>query len=74
MSEGDEAKPDDDEDMLNLNTNITDPDLLGGETNIESENFCLLAGLDTQVDNQTDLLDMQGEGLAVQDSKNLLDI
>ena len=35
--------------MPNLETDESESDLLGGETQTESEN--LLAGLDTQVDN-----------------------
>ena len=73
MSDGEEAKPDDDENILNLDNNEAESDLLVGVTQTESTN--LLAGLDTQVDNQMDLLSLQGEGKISQDNQkmNLLD-
>ena len=72
MSDGDEAKPDDDdENILKLDTKSTESDMHGGQTQTDSENLVLLSGLDTQVDNQTGLLDMQGERLVRQESKNI---
>ena len=73
MSDGEEAKPNDDENILNLDNNEAESDLLVGVTQTESTN--LLAGLDTQVDNQMDLLSLQGEGKISQDNQkmNLLD-
>ena len=57
MSDGEEAKPNDDEIILKLDDNKAASDLLGDDTQTESTN--LLAGLDTQVDNQIDLLSLQ---------------
>ena len=73
MSDGEEAKPNDDENILNLDNNEAESDLLVGVTQTESTN--LLAGLDTQVDNQMDLLSLQGEGKISQDNQkmNLVD-
>jgi hypothetical protein len=50
VSDGEEAKPNDDD-------NKALSDLLGDDTQTESTN--LLAGLDTQVDNQIDRLSLQ---------------
>ena len=73
MSDGEEAKPNDDENILKLDNNEAESDLLVGVTQTESTN--LLAGLDTQVDNQMDLLSLQGEGKISQDNQkmNLVD-
>ena len=73
MSDGEEAKPYDDENILKLDNNEAESDLLVGVTQTESTN--LLAGLDTQVDNQMDLLSLQGEGKISQDNQkmNLVD-
>ena len=70
MSDGEEAKANYDENILKLDNNEAESDLLSGDTQTESTN--LLAGLDTQVDNQMNLLSLQGEGTVSQDM-NLLD-
>jgi hypothetical protein len=57
VSDGEEAKPNDDEIILKLDDNKALSDLLGDDTQTESTN--LLAGLDTQVDNQIDRLSLQ---------------
>ena len=57
MSDGEEAKPNDDVIILKLDDNEAASDLLGDDTQTESTN--LLAGLNTQVDNQMDLLGLQ---------------
>ena len=57
MSDGEEAKPNDDEIILKLDDNKAASERLGDDTQTESTN--LLAGLDTQVDNQIDLLSLQ---------------
>ena len=57
VSDGEEAKPNDDEIILKLDDNKAASDLLGDDTQTESTN--LLAGLDTQVDNQIDRLSLQ---------------
>ena len=63
VSDGEEAKPNDDEIILKLdNDNEAASDLLGDGTQTESRN--LLADLYTQVDNQMDLLGLQ------EDNKN----
>ena len=73
VSDGEEAKPNDGENILKLDNNEAESDLLVGVTQTESTN--LLAGLDTQVDNQMDLLSLQGEGKISQDNQkmNLVD-
>ena len=54
VSDGEEAKPYDDEIILKLDDNEVASDLLGDDTQTESTN--LLAGLNTQVDDQMDRL------------------
>ena len=71
VSDGEEAKANDDENILKLDNNEAESDLVSGDTQTESTN--LLAGLDTQVDNQMNLLSLQGEGTVSQDM-NLLDL
>ena len=65
VSDGEEAKPNDDENILKLDNNEAESDLLVGVTQTESTN--LLAGLD----NQMDLLSLQGEGTISQDNQNM---
>ena len=67
VSDGEEAKPNDDEIILKLDDNKAASDLLGDDTQTESTN--LLAGLDTQVDNQIDLLSLQKDT----QNRNLVD-
>eukprot|EP00090_Calanus_glacialis_P006070 TRINITY_DN14768_c0_g1_i1.p1 TRINITY_DN14768_c0_g1~~TRINITY_DN14768_c0_g1_i1.p1 ORF type:complete len:286 (-),score=99.29 TRINITY_DN14768_c0_g1_i1:61-918(-) len=57
VSDGEEAKPNDDEIILKLDDNEAASDLLGDDTQTESTN--LLAGLNTQVDDPMDLLGLQ---------------
>ena len=57
VSDGEEAKPNDDEIILKLDDNEAASDLVGDDTQTESTN--LLAGLNTQVDDPMDLLGLQ---------------
>jgi hypothetical protein len=61
VSDGEEANPNDDEIILNLDDNKAASDLLGYDTQTESTKP--LAGLATQVDNLMDLLGLQKENL-----------
>ena len=67
VSDGEEAKPNDDEIILKLDDNKAASERLGDDTQTESTN--LLAGLDTQVDNQIDLLSLQKDT----QNRNLVD-
>jgi hypothetical protein len=67
VSDGEEAKPNDDENILKLDDNEAASDLLCDDTQTESTN--LLAGLNTQVDNQMDLVDLQED----KQNSNLVD-
>ena len=74
VSDGEEAKPDDDdENILTLESNEAKSDLLGCDTET-AESANLLAGPDAHVD-QLNLLGQEGEGMGSNNgqNRNLLD-